>query len=432
MKKMTFSFGKLFYNNRFSLIFSIVMAVVIWLSISMTVSPTVSDVLSEVPVNIPLENTSFSNLKAFGNETGKVQVTIQGKKYVTSTAGTSDVIVNANVGQIVGPGQYTLELTAQKTSSAGDFDIISISPSTVVVRLDYEVSVDFDLEVETPGVTAASDDLSLRSYIADSSKNKITLTGAKSEISQVKRAVAVNSETLLVSKTTSFPSTIRLYDADGEEIELLYSSLNYSDVDIIVSVQRHKTVPLTVTVQNGPTKTLPYTIYEISGGETKEVEQISILGETTDVDPITGVSVGTVDFSKISSEASSLSFDFEFPVIEGISFTEYSSATPVRFRVVFDSKRLYTKTFDVDAKNIIFSNVPAGSTAAAVSSIKGIMVMSTSTTVTKKLTANNIVVTVDCSKLAVGTNSSVPVRISFAGYGDCWAVGEYTVSVKVS
>lgn len=432
MKKMTFSFGKLFYNNRFSLIFSIVMAIIIWLSISMTVSPTVNDVLSEVPVNIPLENTSFSNLKAFGNETSKVQVTIQGKKYVTSTAGTSDVIVNANVGQIVGPGQYTLELTAQKTSSAGDFDIISISPSTVVVRLDYEVSVDFDLEVETPGVTAASDDLSLRSYIADSSKNKITLTGAKSEISQVKRAVAVNSETVSLSKTTSFPSTIRLYDADGEEIELLYSSLNYSDVDIIVSVQRHKTVPLTVTVQNGPTKTLPYTIYEISGGETKEVEQISILGETTDVDPITGVSVGTVDFSKISSEASSLSFDFEFPVIEGVSFTEYSSATPVRFRVIFDSKRLYTKTFDVDAKNIIFSNVPAGSTAAAVSSIKGIMVMSTSTTVTKKLTANNIVVTVDCSKLAVGTNSSVPVRISFAGYGDCWAVGEYTVSVKVS
>lgn len=430
MKKSKFSFGRLFRNNRFCLIFSLIAAIVIWFSVSVAYSPTVTQVLNDVPVNVPLENTSFSNLKAFGNDTSMVQVTIQGKKYITGTADSSDVIVTANIGSIVGAGTYTLELTARKATGAGDFDVLAISPSTIVVRLDYEATETFDLSVEAPGISASSDDLTLTRHLSDSTKNQVSVTGPKSEVSKIARVTAYCATEETISKSTAFSASIRCYDAADNILELPYSTINYSDVDVLVSVEKHKSVPLTVNIINGPGELPDYQIFEISGENQTKVSEITVQGTPEVVDAMTSLSLGTVDFSQIKS-TNNYTYEFLLPVTDEISFPEYNAITELRFEVRFSIKKLYTKTLEIPAASIRFKGLPAENSAVSQSAVKGLTVVSATPEI-QKLTVANVVATVDCSGLSAGSYGSMKVTFSIKNYPHCWVIGDYSVTVRIS
>ena len=427
--KKKISFAKLFSSNRFCMIFSIVLAVIIWFTISVAVSPTVSTTISDVPVNIPLENTSFSNLKSYGN-TLPVDVVIQGKRYVTAAADASDIKVNANIGSIVGAGMYTLELSAQKNSGAGDFEILAISPSTIAVRLDYEMAESFELDIETPGVSAASDNLTLTRYLADATKQKVTITGPKSEVSSVKRVAAYCADEVSISKTTAFTASIKCYDSSNNEIDLLYSTVNYNDAGIVVAVERHKLVPLTVEVINGPVQLPPYKIYEISGDTRTEIKEITVQGEPEAIENLQSLTLGTIDFSDINA-TDKLRYEFSLPQQNDISYPEYNKETDVQFEIVFEIKKIYTKTVEIKASDIRFSGVLPGLNASSQSAVKGLVLASSSSNI-KKITSQDVIATVDCTNLTVGSHGSLRLTFSIKDDPNCWAVGEYTVTIKIS
>jgi len=427
------SLNSFFKNDRTTLVFSIIAAIIVWFGVSIIVSPIIEDTVANVPVNISLDNSAFVGLKAFGGSDSKVDVTIQGQKYITNQINSDDIVVTANASQVLGPGIYTLELTARKASGTSDFDILSISPSTIIVKVDYENTKELDVEINSKGAVAAGEDLVLQQTISDSAKKAITITGADSEIKTIAKAVAVVEVNASLSQTTAYTADIKLYDAANNELNLTNVTMEFTQADVIVSVKKSKELPITVSYKNAPKDLPSTTIYEDTGSASTKVDTIKVLGDPDTIEAMTELSIGAVDFSTLNLTAAKWEYEFLLPTISGVEYPDYSSDSNVNFTVSIDNSNVTSKVLDIPQSNITFTNLGEGLTATAQSALKGVKIASTSSTKLKRLDAEDITVVVNVANLESGsTHALVNVTFIIKDFNSCWVIGTYTVTVKIS
>ena len=369
-----FSFKKSIFNDRFAFAMALVLAVVLWIFVSISFSPTVTKDIGNVPVTISLENSSFADAKLFGTEDFNVQVRVQGKKYVTDSVSADNISVTANVGQIVGTGVNTLELSAE-SSGSDDFEIISISPSSLVVFIDYEDQKTLDVEVEYKGATVGQENYFLEASVADAYKTVI-VSGAKSEVQNVAKAVAVADVNAQLNSTQVFKGNIKLFDSSDKEITLEYSTLSFTTADVTVGVQEQISLPLTITPVNAPERLPNVEIFRVVNGRPTKVTEITVKRDPTLIDTVNEISLGIVDFSKLDKNVRSWSFEYTLPSIGGISYPNISSVEDAVFKVVISADKLYAKTFDIDKASIQISGLSEGLKASIqTDSLQGVTVV---------------------------------------------------------
>ncbi len=429
-----FSFKKSIFNDRFVFAMSLVLAVILWIFVSISFSPTVTKEVGSVPVSISLEDSSFEGAKLFGSEDFVVQVRVQGKKYVTDSVSADDIIVTANVGQIVGTGVNTLELSAESVGS-DEFEILSISPSSLVVFVDYEDQKTIDVEVEYKGVTVSQENYFLEASVADAYKT-VTVSGAKSEVQSVARAVAVADVNAQLDSSQIFKGDIKLFDSAGKEITLDYSTLSFTSADVMVGVKEQINLPLTITPLNAPENLPNIEIFRIVNNRPTKVDEITVKRDPTLVDTLNEISLGIIDFSKLDKSVRSWSFEFTLPSIGGISYPNISSASDAVFKVVITADKLYAKTFDISKSSIQISGLSEGLKASIqTEGLQGVTVISTQNAQLNRLKSADITAVVDVSSLEKGSHSCNKVSFKIKDNPDCWVVipsdASFDVAVKI-
>ena len=445
--KKKFAISILFRNNRFVAVFAVVVSVIIWFAVSVSFNPIVEKTVLNVPIQIPLStNTAYDDLKAYEGADTTVTVRVSGKKYIVDQLTPDDLTVTASLNSVVGVGTYTLELSAKANGGLSDYDVLSVSPSSVSVTLDNEAVKTFDVEVKCNGASADGDYgadsiLVVEPEVADESYSTLTVVGAASKVQQIDRVVATAdvNEALTESKqVTARIMMYNLYDqllydaADPDSTSLSLTELQFTEVPVIARVNMIRDVPLRVNYRNAP-ETLPeITVSEVNKTDSPltPVSQVRIKGPLETITAIDEIALdGYFDFLGLDpSNSSSWYKDLSLPMLSGVSYINYASAKDTVFRVAIDPTNLAVKSYDLAESNITVANTTYSFSIE--SALKGIQVIGPPRAL-RSLPVEDIVATLDATGLAPGTYTIKPTfRIS--SQGQCWVAGNYEVTIRIS
>lgn len=422
--KSKFSLSFLVMNNKILALISFVFAFSIWTWISIEKSPEVQQVITDVPVQLSIENSipEQLGLEIFGEKDFKIDVTVKGKKYITSSLTSDDIQVVANTNYVDSPGSKTLQLKITPKNSSDDFSIVSGSSTYVEVYFDTYKEVEFALE--------GTVDSTLDSYIPEGclagdvvlSKNTVLLSGPATEINRVTGVSATVTVDEVLEKTTTFDAKIDIKTTDGTELK--YTKINSDDNTVTISVPVLKvvTLPTAVEFKNAPSyfinNPLKYSVYPATVRVAVPVDAI----ETTN-----HYVVETIDFADITN-----SYNTFYVSSNSISSYKLMDENIKRFKITVNASSLSSKSVIVPASAISIKNNRDDFSVQLNSKNSVTVTLVGPKTDIDLITADNVRIEVDTAdKIIMNDTTSLQGRVIITSDYNCWAVGKYDVKVSV-
>ncbi len=412
-----FSISQLFYNNKFLLIFSVVAAFVLWLVITLQQNPTRTRTFSDITVNISTENTVVSDLGLdiiSGGVGEKVNVTVSGPNYIVSSLEAGDILVTASLANVSNAGKYDLTLNATQNGTAAGYSIVSITPATIPVTFDYIDTKEFAVSADAEGAVAVEGLVVDTPVVADSEFKVVSIKGPRTEMEKISKVVAVAKVDKTLAETEAFDADVKLYDANGVEIDSSVFTLSANQVKISVPIAKKAVLPISATFENAPSgfANVKYTLSQTS---------VTVLGPEETVAKLKSIPLAAIDVSKLS--VANTSFDVGLALPDGVRALDNIDSVNVKFNLSGYTE----KTFNVS--NIKYSNVAAGLKPAASSSVKNVKICGPSK-VLKKLDNADFYAQIDLSGKKAG-EYTMPVKIMCSSENGVWQVGEYSVIITV-
>ena len=422
--KNRLSFSDLFEDKRFMLFFSCLLAFVLWMWVAIEKSPETQRVISGVPVQINLENSvpEQLGLNVFGNSEFTIDVTVKGKKYITSSLDADDIDVVANTNYVDGSGVKTLQLRVTPKDSNADFVISSYSSNYV------EVYFDTYKEVELPLVGVVETDMD--SIVPDGciagdtvlSKNTVLITGPTTEVNKITSVTANVTIDKVLEKTTVFDPIFNIVTNDGSSLEYVKLITDETSITVTVPVLKEVVLPTIIDFRNAPSyfinNPLSYTVYPSTVKVAVPVDMI----ETTKY-----YVVDTIDFADISASINTFNVDINpaassFKILSDIS----------KFVVKIDASDMVSKTISVPAENISVKNSRDDYSVTAMTDKDIAIKIVGKENYINNITADNLSIIVDTSEQEIVNNTTVlQGYVVVSGDFPCWSVGRYDIKVKV-
>ena len=418
--------SSLFSDKRFLLLFSFLVAFALWMWVSIEKSPETQVVISDVPVNIELENSvpEKLGLSVFGNSNFKIDVTVKGKKYITSSLKASDIVVDANLNYVDGSGIKTLQLKVEPKNQNADFEIVSYSSNSIEVYFDtskeIELTLDCVIDSKLPSVVPKG------CIVGDIlfSKNTVKVTGPASEVNKITNVQAIVSIDKVLEKTTSFDPDFKIVTEDGSSPEYVIIENGNIGITVTVPVLKEVVLPTKIEFKNAPSyfinNPLSYTV---------QPESVKVAIPVDMVDTTKYFVVDTVDFSNLSTSINT--FNVETKSINSpfkILNDELKS-----FKIQIDASKMVSKTMVIPSSQITVNNsrddfnVQLGNNKDVTVKLVGIE------SEIDSISANNLTIIVDTSGQEIFDNTTVlKGTVNVAGDYPCWAVGTYDIKVKVN
>ena len=178
--------SRIFSNKLFLIILSVVISLTIWISINMGDFAETSYSVSNIPITIDLPDTaSNQGLKVFNNDELKGTVTVSGNRSIIGNLTSDDIeIVPEQTDNLTSAGSYTLSLVAKKKSSSLNYNIESVSPSTVYIKLDRNRNITKKIE-QNISYTIPKDYYG--TVLLDN--ESVTISGPETEIKKIDKVV---------------------------------------------------------------------------------------------------------------------------------------------------------------------------------------------------------------------------------------------------
>ena len=441
----------LFNNNRFLMFFSLALSIVIWFTVSIVYSPEAGRTISQIPVEITFgdQNAAY---KIYSDSEMFASVTVSGKKYEVDRLGIGSFVVGAQVTSVKSGDMYTLDLTARPKDSSWDFDITSISPSTINVMVDVEQKKDFNVSIDCIGASIKSiekenESLILAPAFSDSKNAVVTVIGPDSEVRQIARIAAVADVNKELSETEAFEARLVAYDSLGSIVydshsrlsKLHYTKFSYETVEVVANVYMRKTVPVEYTVKGGGEDLPPITLQQMIDGDVVENVKdhtVSIQGPVSVVGAMDKVTlVEEIDLSKIQiDDPATHTFSLQLPYIDGVSYTEFGDQINVADVVYLATVDLegYTKlNVRVDHSRVQVKNAIEGIRITANQGNQTITILGPASQL-DDIETDDIVLTVDAQTISKGaTSSEESAVVTVNNAPSCWAIGTYKVSLDI-
>ena len=424
-KKNTLSFSDLLKDKRFMLFFSCLLAFVLWMWVAIEKSPETQRVITGIPVQINLENSvpEQLGLSVFGNSEFTVDVTVKGKKYITSSLSADDIDVIANTNYVDGSGIKTLQIKVTPKDSNADYVISSYSSNYVEVYFDTYKEVELPITgvIETELTSVVPDGCVVGDTVL--SKNTVLISGPTTEVNKISSVTANITIDKILEKTTVFDPAFKIVTNDGSSLEYVKLVTDESNITVTVPVLKEVVLPTTIEFRNAPSyfinNPLSYTVYPSTVKVAVPVDMI----ETTEY-----YVVDTIDFADISGSINTFNIDVNttansFKVLSNIS----------KFTVKIDASDMVSKTITIPAKQIsILNNRDDFSVTALNDKDIAVKVVGKESHI-NNITADNLSIVVDTTEQEIINNTSVLQGVVVvSGDFPCWSVGRYDVKVKVT
>ena len=413
----SFQIKRLLENKRFTVTLSIVLSFVLWLVIVTSQKSVIERPFSDIPVTVNLENTfaSDNGMNIIGDiSEQKFTVVVSGASYAVSSIKSGDITVYASAASVDAPGEYNLEVVASKSNPLADYQIKSVTPSSVKISFDYIDTKEFAIKAKADGVTAKEGLIAESAIVSGTEKDTVTISGPRTVINKIDSVVAFAqvNKTLDVSET--FDANLILYDVDGKELSTENLTLSEEKVKVTVPISKTKTVPIVVDFTNTPNGFDKNSIsYDL------DYPTVTIIGKPETVDKITNVTLSAIDLKVVSP--SNNSFDVSPKLPEGVRLVENMQYVTVRLNIESYSQKI------VAVSEIKHKGLESGLSVSEMTEIKNVRICGPRNIINKITTAY---AEIDLTGKTAGQHS-VEAVISFKDANDVWSIGIYTTTVLI-
>ncbi len=417
----------LFENNKIVLLFSFIAAIIFWMVLTVTDSSDSKNTISGVAITVPTENSAVGELGLdVINDLSEIKATVNvtGPAYVVSGLSIEDFTVTASLSNVTAAGTYELRLNAAKrtTSVSNEYEVTSITPSTINVTFDYIDTKQFTVIPNANGASAIEGLTAESAIVANSNYSTLSIKGARTEIEKIDKVVATAEVNSVLEKTQNFTAGILLYDAQGEELSkdkytiIGADGQNVTEIEITVPIFKRKIVEIKAQFINAPKKyestPIPHTLSEST---------VLISGPPETVDSITSLSLSEIDFDNISEE--NQAFEAALIIPDGIKCPDNIDSVTVTINGL---SGFITKTFTV---NTITPTSTENGTITLARGIRNVKIMGPKNVI-NKLSASNLYALLDVTGKQTGQHT-VDARINCKTSNEVWQVGSYTASVDI-
>ena len=332
-------------------IMAFVFSVVLWLIVVNVDDPVTRDTFTDIPVTFVNDDiiTQDGNVYQVVGEQS-VNATIAAKRSILQNLDTDDIVATADIREMdTDTGLVPVEVSIPDLTLGRDYQSAQASPTNLQIRVEKTGKKVLTLIADTQGNQRDG-------YIIGDmtvSPERITITGAESQVEQISRAVAL-IQISGISKDTDIEAELKLYDEYGNELSQTQLSNNIGEAGITrhVEVLEEKSVPVNFSVSGTPAEGYQYVDC------VSEPESVQICGRGDVLDDVNSIDVpaSVLNIDGVS-ENMEQSVDITPYLPEGVSLTEEASGTvTVTVRIEQEGMR----TIDLLVSSVRINNLSDG------------------------------------------------------------------------
>lgn len=409
-----------FTNSKiFCAIVAVFCAIVCWLYVDIVQAPKTPGTVYNIPVTFYGEDIlAEQGLMITEGKDATVTLKLTGPRSAISKLDRNNITISVQAAsQISEEGTYLLDYTISypSTINSGSISITSRSLDKISVEVVQMTSKTLDIEGEFTGTTvegALYDNSDFQFEVPS-----VTVSGERSQVDQVARAVVIlDEQELATSWTGNLP--VVLMDAEGNPIESDDLTCDITSVYTIFPLKITKEIPLSVNFVDGGGATAEDVTYSISP------ETVMVTGTQEDLEALESLNLGSISLSDV---VTSDVFTFEIATPDGISLLNGVTTAEVTATM---STSLTVRT--VETANIEAVNVPEGLTASLVTESVVVRIRGAAD-VMSIVMDSDVYVTVDLSNFSaddVGSRT-VNATVSVKGFSSVGVIGTCQVVVNL-
>lgn len=330
-------------------ILAVLCSVLLWLIVMNIDDPVKTNTFRNIKVEIlnPQAITDEGKVFEVLDGTNMVDVTVTAKRSIMNTIGRDNIIVTADMSELTFMNKVRIHVTTDKY----DDKLEKITTSEENMRVNVEDLKRVQMVVETAVSGEPGDGYMVNDVTTE--QNLVRLSGAESVISTVARAVLeVSVEGITTGIQADYP--IKLYDAQGREIDSRNINKSISSIGVKVSVLQQKQVPLVFTASGTPAAG-----YAQTGEITSTPDSILIAGSATALGNTASIEIPAelLDITGASADVVTL-IDVRDYLPEGTILADSSFNGRVSVTVVIEEEK--SAVVEVRTEDIAIQNLPEG------------------------------------------------------------------------
>lgn len=371
-------------NNNFNKILALALAVLLWAIVHMDDAPASQPVTARMQTkvvnNVKIQTVNFDSenyvLASMSAETVKLEV--RGQPADLSFAMADDYKITADLDGAK-PGESTIALGHEMPRGV---ELISMTPSTVRVKVEMRISKTFPVSVVTKGSPAKG--YQTGAVQVEPETAEVTLAD-----SALKRIAKVQGVLELDGQKDTVTEKVKLvaYDKDGKEVEGALIEPETATVTVPVTLP-FKSVPLEI----GLTGELPGQL--VVSTVTPELTQVVVYGPQQVLDALNAVEAN-LNLSRVKSAGTTV-LDVALEPPEGTERIE-----PQEVKVTVETSEIAERT--LDDVPVTIEGIPEGMQAAAVPDSVS-LTLSGSPGLLADLEPGSVTATADVSGLSAGSH----------------------------
>lgn len=405
---------KKIFNNLLLKCVAVVSAIILWLIIVNVDNPTTTKTVYNIPVNLKNTDTLTDAGTAYDIISGEtIAVQVKGPRSIVDGLKSSDFVASADIETREITDTVPIEVYCTKSGVT----CIKNSPTVLKLSLEDIDEKTFDIKITITGTPAEGYAVGTSS----TSRNKIRVKGPVSQLNLINKVVAQIDVSAAVTDLNE-NAPLKLYDGNGEEIDIQASKLEMSISDVIVSTQilKTKNIPVKLTVSGETDAEYRYTGMDYSpknitvAGYDEDLKQITSLTIPSDVISLKGLTETTKKQITISSYLPS-----------GITLASDAATIEVTLNIepiLAQEVAINKEDIVVNGKSDLLEYSYADDNPLAIL-VKGI------TQELSEITDGSIKASINVSGLVTGSHT---VKVTFETTGSYKISDEYFVAVNVT
>lgn len=253
-------------------VMAFIFSLFLWLIVVNVDDPVTQQTFPNIPVSLENQDIITQQGNVYQVLDGQtVTAVISARRSVLQDIESDDIIATADVKEMdTDTGLIPVEISVANLTAGRDYQTAESVPNNVRIKVEKSGK-------KVLSLTANTSDVSTRDgYIIGSTTvnpERVTITGAESQIEEIDRAVAY-VEASGLSKDTDLVAELRLLDSDGNILDQnqLTNNLGEDGITVHLEILGSKTVQISFGVSGTPAEGYRY------AGVTSEPESVVIYG----------------------------------------------------------------------------------------------------------------------------------------------------------
>ena len=399
----------IFFSHWLLKIISLLLAFALWFVVISTNDPVDEKRFQNIKVNLLNTELLTENGQVYEvlDNTDIVRtVTFDAPSSVRREIQSSDIIAEADLTNLTVTNTVEIKLSCPKYSE----QVQNISGNIEYVKLNIERETRKTINIICNIVGSVEENYIVGDVSLD--RTRLEIEGPESAIAEINRA-EVEVDVTGITGTGRASGTIRLVDAEGNEVIRSSVSKNLESVAITVEMWNTKEIPVVYNYFGTLAEN-----YQVTGMETT-LDVVKVAGSTEQLNSMTQLTVDPQDIN-VTGETKDyeVKLDLEKYLPKGISFADENFDSSATVKVLIEP--LIEKKVPLKAENIQIVNVPEGVTCEIVSANSTPLVAKGREAYVALLQSSTLPGVVDVGAWIENSNPPQPL------------VGEYNLPVDVS